>query len=49
MITQVPLAVVEGILISIFFDFLASNRPKMISSLIKEKAQPKTQHVEVAK
>jgi cobalt/nickel transport system permease protein len=37
--TQVPLAIAEGILISIFFDFLTSNRPKMIASLLKEKSR----------
>ncbi len=37
-VTQVPLAIAEGVLIAIFFDFLASNRPKMIASLLGEKA-----------
>ena len=35
-VTQVPLAIAEGILISIFFDFLMSNRPKMVGTLIRE-------------
>lgn len=35
-VTQIPLAIAEGILISIFFDFMLSNRPKMIGTLIKE-------------
>nr|WP_254591257.1 energy-coupling factor ABC transporter permease [Methanocella conradii] len=37
-ITQVPLAIAEGILIAIFFDFLMSSRPKMVASILKEKA-----------
>jgi cobalt/nickel transport system permease protein len=36
-VTQIPLAIGEGILIAIFFDFLLSNRPKLIASLLKEK------------
>jgi len=41
-ITQIPLAIAEGILIVIFFDFLVSNRPKMIESLLKEHILPGT-------
>lgn len=44
-VTQVPLAIGEGILIAIFFDFLLSNRPKLIASILKEKLgknQPET-------
>lgn len=33
-ITQIPLAIGEGILIWIFFDFLSKSRPKMVASLI---------------
>jgi len=33
-LTQIPLAIGEGVLIWIFFDFLAKSRPKMIESLI---------------
>lgn len=40
-ITQIPLAIAEGILIAIFFDFLISSRPKMIASLLKERILPK--------
>jgi cobalt/nickel transport system permease protein len=40
-ITQIPLAIAEGILIAIFFDFLISSRPKMIASLLKEHILPK--------
>jgi cobalt/nickel transport system permease protein len=36
-VTQVPLAVGEGILIAIFFDFLLSSRPRLIASILKEK------------
>jgi cobalt/nickel transport system permease protein len=36
-ITQVPLAIGEGIIIAIFFDFLLTNRPKMIGDILKEK------------
>ena len=42
-ITQVPLAIAEGILIAIFFDFLISSRPKMTAALIKENLLPKAQ------
>ena len=42
-VTQVPLAIAEGILIAIFFDFLLNNRPKMIGSLIKETLIPKAE------
>lgn len=41
-ITQVPLAIAEGILISVFFDFLATNRPKTIGALLKEKPTKET-------
>lgn len=37
-LTQIPLAIGEGILLTIFFDFMMSNRPRMIASLLKEKA-----------
>lgn len=48
-VTQIPLAIAEGILIVIFFDWLVSNRPKMIGSLIKENLLPKiTETKEVA-
>lgn len=33
-ITQIPLAIGEGILIWMFFDFLSKSRPKMVASLI---------------
>ncbi len=33
-ITQIPLAIGEGLLIWIFFDFLSKSRPKMLASLI---------------
>lgn len=36
-ITQIPLAIGEGIIIAIFFDFLLSNRPKLIGEILKEK------------
>ncbi|MCD1295404.1 cobalamin biosynthesis protein CbiM [Methanocella sp. CWC-04] len=36
-VTQVPLAIGEGIIMAIFFDFLLSNRPKMIREILKEK------------
>jgi cobalt/nickel transport system permease protein len=35
-ITQVPLAIAEGIVITIFFDFLARNRPKTLEKLLGE-------------
>lgn len=40
-VTQVPLAIAEGIMIMIFFDFIISSRPKMVAALIKENILPK--------
>ena len=37
-ITQIPLAIAEGILIAIFFDYLRKSKPKIISSLIGKNA-----------
>ncbi len=37
-ITQIPLAIAEGILIAIFFDYLRKSKPKIISSLICKNA-----------
>lgn len=34
--TQIPLAIAEGIVIWMFFDYLAKTRPKLIASLIGE-------------
>lgn len=36
-VTQVPLAIGEGILMAIFFDFLLSSRPQTIAAILKDK------------
>jgi len=38
-LTQIPIAIGEGILIWIFFDFLSKSRPKLLKQLLGEKSE----------